>query len=508
MGKKQIIITALIAALLLNLAFVAASPTLKVQKISEKTEINIGDSANLMLNFTNPFDTDLPIKVVDKNVLGNNGLDIQCIEYTLPANAMTSLAYDPIKPYNAGKYDIDTAKITYTNPKTGKEETVESNKITINVKGSAKQAGSQGITTVYRCNGVNMQSTSFTSFGQSQQENQENPKPNQEESPANKIQNNQQSQNTNPLKQEIQQNQQQQSQTDQAFQQNLARNPEFLQKHNSLINSGYNVTAAAINAQTSNTGSFDISYANSRGGSASLKGEMENGTIKKMMSQTSEEIQKMLQALYLNKQFQKFNSQLIKQGFNASPPKFEQKTENLTTITTSYAKNLTPAAITSDYQNDSITNVQVFGLEKKGHGWMLIAILTLTIAGIISWATARYFKKKKIPETTPQTNGTTDYVSEARKMLDEAERLFANKAEKDAHEKVAQAVRLYFSIKLEMKKEITSTELLTTLRKIKSKQLTQTQRCLNLCSMVEFAKQPANHTEFNESLAIAREIVS
>ncbi len=494
----------MLVSLFLSLSYASAAPALKLQKTADKTQINLGDTINILLNFTNPFGKELPIRIVDKNVLGNNGLDIQCLEYTLPPQSKASFSYEPIKPYKSGKYSADAAKATYTNPETGKEETAESNKLTVTVKGSGQQGEIQGITAVYRCNGVNMQSTSFTSSGQARQENPQN---GQQQSPAGRVQNNQQSQNTNELKMEIQQNQQQQSQNDQAFQQNLANNPEFMQKHAGLLNAGYNATAAALNAQTPDTGSFDLSYANAAGGTASLKGQMQNNTITEIMSQTSEGMEKMMLALLSNSQFQKHNKQLLTEGFNASQPTFGQKLQNYTRITVPYTKNMAEAAITADYLNGSIKNVKLSGNIETRNAW-LPALLAALSAIILGMAIMRHINRSRKKENTPQPAKPTDYAAESKSMLDEAERLFANRQEKDAHEKVAQAIRHYFSMKLEMNGEITSAELFAALKKAKPKQLSELQHCISLCSMVEFAKYQSTDKEFNSALATARKIVA
>ena len=103
--------------------------------------------------------------IVDKNIFGNNGIDIQCLERMLPNQREITLAYDPIKPYAPGSYTLEPAKVTYTNPETGKEETVESNALNITVNGTAAQGQAQGITTIYECGGQSIRSTSYTSSG-------------------------------------------------------------------------------------------------------------------------------------------------------------------------------------------------------------------------------------------------------------------------------------------------------------------------------------------------------
>jgi HEPN domain-containing protein len=518
--KKLLFVVVLLIVLIQHLGLVYAADTLQVQKTVENNDIKVGDDVKILLKFKNPFGQELPIKIVDKNIFGNNGIDIQCLEQTLPSENEATITYQPIKPFKPGKYTLNSAEITYTNPETGKEETVKSNTLEIEVKPSNTQQGqAQGITTIYRCNGVNMQSTSYSSsggsfniqIGGSSLQQQFNPNP-QQGSPQSRLQNNQMNQNTNTLKQQMEQQLQKQKQIEQEFQQNLAKNPEFQKQHENLLNQGYNLTNASFNVLTNNTGSFELSYQKPTGETASLKGEMENGTIKNLMVLTAEERQKILDLLKQNKEFQEYDKKLVNQGFNQTNPLFGQLSQNHTKITVPY-KNIVgeEKKITADYINGTIRNVSLEENQNENESnlwWLLLPIILIIC--IFGWIVYRRFQKKpKNPQPEPQIKieRPVDYSKEAKKMLEEAKRLFINKREKDAYEKVSQAIRFYFSHKLGIKKEIINTELLSILRKEKTKEYPEIQRCLNLCSLVEFAKYRANKKDFDEIISIARKII-
>jgi HEPN domain-containing protein len=166
--------------------------------------------------------------------------------------------------------------------------------------------------------------------------------------------------------------------------------------------------------------------------------------------------------------------------------------------------------ITADYIKNKIENVTLEEEKQENNNfnrWFLLLIPI--IIGLIYLIYKKYFKKPKkileIPEK--KIKKLTDYRKEAKKMIAEAEKLFKNKKEKDAYEKVSQAIRYYFSNKLGIKKEITNTDLLKLLKRKKSKDYKKIKTCLDLCALVEFAKYKANKKYFNKIFSIAKNIV-
>jgi hypothetical protein len=442
------------------------------------------------------------------------------VEYTLPKDKEATITYEPIKPFTAGKYILNPAEITYTNPKTGNEEKIKSNSLRIDIKESVIQQGqAQGITTIYRCNGMNMQSTSYSSSGSSFNmqigglniQQQFNQNLNQQQGLAHdRVQNNQLNQNTNALKQQMEQQVQQKKQMEKEFQQNLAQNTRFQKKHQELINSGYNITDALFNVVSNNTGSFELSYQKPDGKTATLKGEMENGTIKNLMSLTSVEKQRIINLLKENKEFQKYDRQLKETGFNQSEIVFNQITQNYTKLMLLYKKGEKEKDITAEYINGTIQNVQLDN-ENDGKINLLWLILIPILAFVIWFVYIKYFKKIKNfiqnPPFETKFDTSIDYKKETKKMIKEAKKLFDTEKEKDAYERLSQAIRFYFSYKFDIKKEITNTELLKKLRKEKAKNYLEIQRCLNICSMVEFARHRPNKEDFNKIMRIIEKII-
>ncbi len=512
--KKNYLTVLFILLLLFTQAALAAQLT--VQKQLDKQNIKTEDEVNVILNFENPFGKELPIKIVDKTVFGNNGFDIQCAEKTLPADKETSLQYGPIKPFAGGTYDLDTAEISYTNPETGEEETVKSNTFSVEViESQAQQGQSQGITTIYQCNGRSIQTTSYSSSGSSVNiqtgfNNQQSTQ--QSQSAQDRVQNNQLNQDTKAIKQQMQKQAEEQKQMEEEFKKSLEANKEFKKEQEELASSGYTRKDVNVNAADANSGSFEATYQTQGGNTATIKGRMENGEMKEIMTQTPKDREKMLQALNENAQYQQYKKQIESQGFKQAQTTFNQITQNHTKIETVFKNHEgQEKKITADYIDETIKNVSLEG-DKEEPGPSPIWLLPIAaIIAFLAWLAYRKFfrkqKKQVVKEQTPEQKKPVDFAKEAKKMLSLAEKLFQKKRKKDAYEKVSQAIRYYFQCKHGIGKETTNTELLRQLKNREAENTEEIKKCLNKCSMVEFAKHVPTKKEFNELVQEARKQV-
>ncbi|MBT3407168.1 hypothetical protein HN415_00635, partial [Candidatus Woesearchaeota archaeon] len=89
-----------------------------------------------------------------------------------------------------------------------------------------------------------------------------------------------------------------------------------------------------------------------------------------------------------------------------------------------------------------------------------------------------------------------DFKSESNKLLKKAEKSFKQKKYKDAYGFASQSLRLFCSYKHDVKKELTATETIRLLKK-KKQPFSNSQKCLNLCGLVEFAKYEPNTEDFS-----------
>ncbi|HEX55135.1 MAG: hypothetical protein DRO94_04020 [Candidatus Altiarchaeales archaeon] len=514
--RRSFSILLVLSIFLLLIDPMSAEKRLSVEKLVENKDIKVGDDVKIILKFKNPFGREILIRIKDRNVFGNNGLNIECLESVIPGGEST-LEYDPIKPFKSGVYEIDGAEVTYINPETGMEETVKSNSLRIEVKESNLQVGrSQGITTIYRCNGINIEQTSYSSFGSfniqigssissvSQQITR---------TPiGTRVQRNQLNQNTNILKREMERQLKARREMEKQFQENLARNDKFKRENTRLSNLGYNITNMRFNLTSNNTGDFLINYRKTNGETATIRGRMENGTITEIMSLTQEDKKWMMKLLKENKEFQKYDRQLREQGFRNETPIFNQLSRNYTRIVIPYRNDDKRRRIIAEYVNGTIKKVSLERTqEKEAQSSILPILLILVVAiAILLLIYGKYLKISKEHEIRPTEEGMEeliDYRKIARDMLNEAENLFIKGRKKDAYEKISQAIRFYFSNKFKLRREITNTELLHILKKRNFREYNKIKRCLELCSLVEFARYSTKKKEFDKILNVARKMI-
>jgi hypothetical protein len=323
----------------------------------------------------------------------------------------------------------------------------------------------------------------------------------------NRIANNQLGQDTGAIKQEMEKQMHEQEQMKQDFQRNVASSQEVSQLHNELKQQGYDLKETNFNPVSNDTGSFDMTYENSKGEQATVKGSMQNNTITSLSKLTDDDKKKLLDVLAHDKRFQQMDNTLADNNYNKSDISFSQIDMNSTDIKLQYNNKLNETnSITASIVNDTVTEVV---LEKaitgKQYNYMLWAMLMfVAILGYLGYS--RLPKKKEIISETALQIEHFDYRKEALHMISQAKKLFTKKMEKDAYEKVGQAVRLYYSHDLGIKHELTNSELLRHLKN--DKMHGKVKECLHLCSMVEFAKYKANSKDFNKITTIAQKIIT
>jgi len=167
-------------------------------------------------------------------------------------------------------------------------------------------------------------------------------------------------------------------------------------------------------------------------------------------------------------------------------------------------KNQT-ALVTAKFKDDEIVEVT---LEKPSTYWYRWAILILIFTLATWFIYNKYFNIPKIKEKLEQRiTKPIDYKKEALKLLERARRLFSENREKDAYGKAAQAIRFFYSYKIGSKIQITNSDLINLLKKNKIP-YDKTQKCLNLCGLVEFAKYQANKKDFDKIAELGEKIIN
>ncbi len=320
------------------------------------------------------------------------------------------------------------------------------------------------------------------------------------------LQNSQLNQDSSALKQQMQEQVKNEQQMQKNFQKQIAQDPDFQQAHQQLVSQGYNLTGASLNPTDNNSGSFKLDYQNKAGQQASLSGQMQNGTMQSLHKDTPETRQQMLDLLYNDSRFRKFNQTLLSEGFTSqnATVSFEG---NMTTVQVNYARGNETASIRGDIENMTVKDVELLdrdGKPRKSYLWLLLVAAGLAVLGYFSYM--RFAKKSEETEEKKIVKKPFDYKKEARAMLEKAGELFSDKRYKDAYMTAGQALRLYLNYENGLEKETTNDEIIEHLRK-ENKDFRAAKDCFDLCSLVEFAKYKANKKDFDKIVMYAGKVI-
>lgn len=510
-----------LAIILLLMLVPNACCQLSVEKILLNKDVDVGGTASIALNITNPYSQPVTVKIKDKSVLGGNGLDIQCFEASIPPGGGT-IRYEDITPFTEGEFTLEAAEITYQNPDSGKEESSRSNTLKVSVKESKDQTQTQrqGITTIYRCDNMNMQSTSYTSQGGSssfqvniggslsQQMddlfNQVQPKSMQDR--LNQMQQ-RMGQDTQALKQQMQNQMADQKQMEQAFQEAVEKSREFKGMQEELKKQGYEHAGNRMMPETENTGDFEYSYKKDNE-TDTIKGKMKDGKIKELTQWGSRQQKQLEESLMNNPDFQNLDQQLQSQGYQPKQGQISIPSQNKSEFTIQYEKKQNKANITGTINlNGTIEEIKIQKEEdeKSNTWWLIILLLALLALAYYLWKKRK--TKEEIVSDEPVFKPNVDYLTNARQMLEEAQRLFNGGEEVMAYAKVSEAVRYYFRHELNHPEDFTDNELIKKLEKKKHKSAKKAGECLNLCGLVKFAKYQTNKKDFQEIVELAKKIL-
>jgi len=148
-----------------------------------------------------------------------------------------------------------------------------------------------------------------------------NQKTPQQQDSQQKVQNNQMNQNMDSIKRQMQEELEAKQALNKAFQEELSRNPDFLQKHQELADQGFNPTQGRVDATSNNTGDFNIDYEKGEE-KAELKGRMENSTLTEISSTLDQK--RYLETLYQDDLYKKYDQELKNASFNPLQPEFSE----------------------------------------------------------------------------------------------------------------------------------------------------------------------------------------
>ncbi len=330
----------------------------------------------------------------------------------------------------------------------------------------------------------------------------------QQNSPQNQqqLQNNQLDQDSHALKQQFQKQLQKQEQIKKEFEKKLLSNNDFLKRHQKLVNNGYNVTNNILNANSNDTGSFEIKYNNTDGKGATLQGNMKNGAITDINQQTQDKKEKLLEKLKQNTLFQQFHNKLITEGFSQNDINF-QDNGNETDIFIQYGnQKQEKAKIIANFENEEIKRIT---LENENYDSLNLMLLTIAVVCVIS-AVFVYFVIKKFMNKKRFTNDDSyligeiksfDHVIESKKLIDQAQQYYDEGKYKDAFGTAGKAIRLFLRYDSGIKRETTSEELLRLIQK-NNYPIDDIRECLKITDMIEFAKSKTSEDDFKKIITL------
>jgi hypothetical protein len=500
-------IVPILLCLLILFSGTASAKQLSIKKIIPNTEIKTGDSVTISLEFQNPFNKSIPVKIQDNNILGNNGLEIQCFEYTLPDKPVTQVGYDfPIQAYSAGEFILDPATVTYTNPETGIQESVKSGPVKVSIKQGQSTGQQQGITQIYNCGGVSMRSTSISSSSStsisisngSQRINRNN-NPQPSDSPGNIQQGAQDMQN---VKQEMERQQQEQHKMESELKGRIENNSEFQKLKEELQKQGYTPTGQEIRPESIDTGNFDYRFIKGEE-SANISGRMNSGKMENIQEQSTEDIKKLEQYIESNETFMQMQNTLSDKGFNLSGKNIDLRS-NISSFEYSYSDKQRNASIIGNITNTGeIKDIALKEPEPPFPYWIL-ALLLLPFIGIYLYTKLKDNARpvepvKEIIHTNPKEN--------ALSMLEKSIEMFNNGRQKEAYVEASNAVRFYFRGTSEIN-ELTSDEIIKSILGSRDEvYIHDVREFFWICDLVKFAKYEPNINDFNKVIGCARRII-
>jgi len=319
------------------------------------------------------------------------------------------------------------------------------------------------------------------------------------------LQNSQLPQDSSAVKKQLQDEMQDKEKIKQDFQEKLARDQQFQNLHEELMDKGYELKSADIEHGENSSGSFDMYYEKQNGGTANINGNMENGSVADIQKIDEDDKQEMMTELANNSHYLDYDNQLKKDGFEQSKVEFEAS-GNKTTATIEYMnpKNETET-IVAKFTDNKVDEVKLS--RARNYYWGLLLLLVAVAAGYY-WYRKHCLKQMNTAPVVSfaEPEVLFDFVFEARKLLVEAKTSFEQLAYKDAYGKAGQSLRLYLSYKNSLNKELTNDEI-TRHMMAQNQDFKPYKDCFDLCSMVEFAKYQPNSEDFGKITGFVESVV-
>ena len=220
--------------------------------------------------------------------------------------------------------------------------------------------------------------------------------------------------------------------------------------------------------------------------------------------------EQLMQQLQQNPDFQNFDEQLSNEGLTQQPPSLSMSDDE-TLLSVPYENDDMSATISAEFQNGQITNVLLERPSDEIESDLLwIISLIIGVIAVAVFISMKLPKKKSIIQTpmiVKNDNYTISYVDLTREMLTEAQQMYDEDLFKDAHEKLSQSIRFYYSNRFSTGTEITNMDALQLLRKENIPEFDSILDYLGMCEMIEFAKNPTERKRFFSAIERFSQII-
>ncbi len=176
---------------------------------------------------------------------------------------------------------------------------------------------------------------------------------------------------------------------------------------------------------------------------------------------------------------------------NELKQKFQENTEEENFQQTAHIKEtITNSVFEPNYTTQVKQEFPLFEI-------LISIILSITHISLLYYLNNFYQKSvKQIPILT--INQKYDYLSDVESLLNEANSFYKNSHIKDAYEKLSQSIRVFYSNKLNLEKELVTSDLIPLMKNFKKSEKLLIEKTLHLSNMIEFAKHSDNNSEFQQ----------
>ncbi|MEA3229539.1 MAG: hypothetical protein U9P44_01365 [archaeon] len=329
-----------------------AQEMLSIEKVVEQPVVSAGGTVRILLNITNPFGTDLEVKVRDNNSVGGTTVDTVCQPAVLSVGSGVAFYVD-LQVFAPGNYTLGTIKMKYTNPLTGAEEVAASSEtVTVSVLDSPNaNAFASSFQTIMNCQ--------FDDEQQQSSKEQQEQSSEEEQSVMDKLkemmqkeQKSQQpsemsGQQQSPMQQKLSSARQNQGQDMQSVRDSLQKqaeqdheqledtlsdalleNKDFQEMQQDLEDKGYEPESSDIPPLKGNETNFTYNYKNDKGESGIISGNMKDGEISDLKKMSAEDKKELQDALAGDVEFNEARRDLEKQGYEMKETSFDGLDKN------------------------------------------------------------------------------------------------------------------------------------------------------------------------------------